>query len=312
MSCTATPQQVQGFGCAIAEYLSGHRGKLNGFHWRIEESCVQAAVRRKLLPCMSVEGGFAETMQLRQAVAERAREVQAQEQLPRRVEDLADLASFVISGWGNLKGSGEQTIRGFAERFTGIGVPFEHVRSAADLQAAVSPRKRRGLFSFSGIASWSKWLSFVWNDWALIYDARIAFALDAIHFMCKVDAPVFPVPVGRNPLLANFDAQSSAVFAWVARCIGANLSAFETRTQVVNAVAPKNEAYGYYLAVMVEAHRLLWPSLESRPLVHTEMLLFKLSIEDIADDFACEMLARLAPPAHPTGEPDQTCDTTSC
>lgn len=312
MSRVPTTEHVQAFGRAVADYLSVHRSKLNGFHWRIEASCGQEGVRRELLSCMSVEGGFAETMQLRQAVAARAREIQAQAELPRRMEDLADLARFVISDWGSLNGNLQKTIDRYAERFTGIHIPFDIIRSAAELQAAVPPRKRRGLFSFSGVASWSKWLSFVWNDWALIYDARIAFALDAIHFNCKVDAPVFPVPVGRNPLLANFDAQSSAAFAWVAWSVGANLSASETRSRLVNAVAPEKEAYGYYLAVMAEAYQLLWPSFESRPLVHTEMLLFMISIEDIADDFAREMLARLAPPAHPMREAERTCDSASC
>ncbi len=217
----------------------------------------------------------------------------------------------MISDWGNLNGNGSQTIKDYAERFTGIDVPFDHVRSAVDLQAAVPLRKRRGLFGFSGVASWSKWLNFVWNDWALIYDVRIAFALDAVHFICKVDAPVFPVPVGRNPLLANFDAQSSAVFAWLAHYVDESLPPSEIRTQLPNAVAPEKDAYCYYLAVMAEAHRLLWPSHQSRPLVHTEMLLFILSIEEIADDFAREMLVRLAPLAHARREAVRTCDTAS-
>jgi hypothetical protein len=77
-------------------------------------------------------------------------------QLPRRAEDLADLARFVISDWGSLKGNNPQTIFDYVERFTGIEVPFGQICSAAQLQAAVPPRKQRGLFRFAGIASWSK------------------------------------------------------------------------------------------------------------------------------------------------------------
>ncbi|MBR8347489.1 hypothetical protein [Burkholderia ambifaria] len=310
MGSVPTPHQVQAFGRAIVDYLSVHRDKLNGFHWPIEPRCVQEAARRKLLSGMSIKGGFAETMQLRRAVAVRAREIQAEAQLPRRVEDLADLASFVISDWGNLNGNGPQTIKGYAERFTGIEIPFDDIRCAADLRAAVPPRKRPGLFRFSGIASWSKWLNFVWNDWALIYDARIAFALDAVHFIYKVDAPVFPVPPGRNPRLANLDAQSSAAFSRLANYADESFPASEISNRLVNALVPGKDVYGYYLAVMAEVHRLLWPARESSPLVHTEMLLFMLSIEEIADDFAREMLMRLAPQALPTGEVDRTCDTT--
>ncbi|WP_042302646.1 hypothetical protein [Paraburkholderia kururiensis] len=297
MSNAPTQQEVQVFGSAIAEYLSGYRDKLNAFHWPIESKCLEGAVRRKLLSGMSVEGGFAETMQLRRAVAVRAREIQACEQFPKRIEDLADLAKFVISDWGGLSGNDAQTIVNYAQRFTGIEVPFDDVCCASDLRAAVLPRRQRGLFSFGGIASWSKWLNFVWNDWALIYDARIAFALDAVHFISKIDAPIFPVPPGRNPRLANFDAQGSAAFGWLANYARERLADADISARLKAAMMPESEAYSYYLAVMVEAHRLLWPLSERRPLVHTEMLLFKLSIENLADDFAREMLVRLSTPA---------------
>ncbi|AHE27158.1 hypothetical protein [Burkholderia pseudomallei] len=297
MSSAPIQQQVQAFGRAIAEYLSGYRNKLNGFHWPIESKCVEEAARRKLLSGMSVEGGFAETMQLRQAVAVRAREIQAWVPFPKRIEDLADLAKFVISDWGNLNGNDAQTIVDYAQRFTGIEVPFDDVRCVSDLRAAVLPKRQRGLFRFAGIASWSKWLNFVWNDWALIYDARIAFALDAVHFISRIDAPIFPVPPGRNPRLANFDAQGSAAFGWLANYAHERLAGSEISARLEAAMVPESEAYSYYLAVMAEAHRLLWPLSERRPLVHTEMLLFKLSIEDIADDFAREMLVRLSTPA---------------
>ncbi|ALC55770.1 hypothetical protein AMS56_02505 [Burkholderia pseudomallei] len=297
MSSAPTQQQVQAFGRAIAEYLSGHRNRLNDFHWPIESKCVEEAARRNLLPGMPVEGGFAETMQLRRAVAARAREIQARMPFQKRIDDLADLAKFVISDWGNLNGNDAQTIVDYAQRFTGIDVPFDDVRCVSDLRAAVLPRRQRGLFRFAGIASWSKWLNFVWNDWALIYDARIAFALDAVHFISKVDAPIFPVPPGRNPRLANFDAQGSAAFGRLANYSHERLAGSEISARLEAAMVPEREAYSYYLAVMAEVHGLLWPSSESKPLVHTEMLLFKLSIEDIADDFAREMLVRLSTPA---------------
>lgn len=295
MNIAPTPQHVQAFGRAIAAYLSTRCHKLKSFQWPIAEKCVQVAIRRGLLPGIPFGGGFAETMQLRQAVAARAREIQAQAQLSQRLEPLAELASFVIADWGNLNGNDPKTILGYAERFTGIDVLFDQIRAPADLQAAVPPRRRHELFRFAGIASWSKWLNFVWNDWALIYDSRIAFALDAVHFICKVNAPVFPVPAGRNPLLTHLNAQSCAAFAWLASYAGARPSRDQMSAWMANAVAPEKDAYVYYLAVMAEAHRLLWPTNESRPLVHTEMLLFMLSIEDIAHDFARELLVRLAP-----------------
>ena len=295
MNIAPTPRHVQAFGRAIAAYLSGRRHKLKSFQWPIAEKCVQAAMRLNLLPGMPAGGGVAGTMLLRQAVARQAREIQAQVELPQRLKPLAELASFVIADWGNLNGNDPKTIQGYAERFTGIEVPFDEIRTPADLQTAVSSRSQNGLFRFAGIASWSKWLNFVWSDWALIYDSRIAFALDAVHFICRVNAPVFPVPVGRNPLFTHLNAQSCAAFAWLASYAGAKPSRDHLGAWMATAVASERDTYVYYLAVMAEVHRLLWPANESRPLVHTEMLLFVLSIEDIAHDFAREMLTRLAP-----------------
>ncbi|MNP96600.1 hypothetical protein D3C85_91870 [compost metagenome] len=222
-----------------------------------------------------------------------------------RVQELAGLAKFVISDWGGVNGNLPETLEEYASRFTDIDTGFDAVVDHESLRSAVRPRSRRGLYKFGGIASWSKWLSFVWNDWALIYDARIAFALNAIHFIQAVNAPVLPVPPGRNGLLASLDAESAAAFAWlgsygsacpardemVAVSVGKTSKDDPLRAWLNKAVVPDQDAYAYYLDVMAEAHRQLWQ--EERPLVHTEMLLFKISIAEIAQDFIAEMLARL-------------------
>jgi len=295
MSAAPTPQHAKAFGSSVAAYLASHRHKLNNFSWPMTEGCFNTAVELKLLSGPSVEGGFAETMQLRQAVAERALEIQKVVANPLRDAKLAELAGFVIAGWGNLNGNDPKTIGKYVARFTGIELPFSEIRCAEDLRAAVKPRSRRHLFAFKGVASWSKWLSFIWGDWALIYDARIAFALDAIHFIHGIDAPVFPVPSGRNPLLAHFDARSCASFSWLARRSQEPPALDEMPSWMASAVVQEKYAYSYYLAVMAETHHLLWPAHARPPLVHTEMLLFSLSIKDIAADFCAEMLTRFQP-----------------
>jgi hypothetical protein len=77
-------------------------------------------------------------------------------------------------------------------------------------------------------------------------------------------------------------------------------------------MAAEKDAYCYYLAVMEAAHSLLWPSDESRPLVHTETLLFMLSISVIANDFAREMLARLGPQTCAVVEIERILDAAAC
>jgi hypothetical protein len=300
-----TTSQAVAFGREVARYLSTCRHRLDDYSWGMEESCIAAARARGLLSDHDFGGGFAETLELRQAVAQRAREIQAGMKGATRVQELAGLAKFVISDWGGVNGNLPETLEEYASRFTDIDTGFDAVVDHESLRSAVRPRSRRGLYKFGGIASWSKWLSFVWNDWALIYDARIAFALNAIHFIQAVNAPVLPVPPGRNGLLASLDAESAAAFAWlgsygsacpardemVAVSVGKTSKDDPLRAWLNKAVVPDQDAYAYYLDVMAEAHRQLWQ--EERPLVHTEMLLFKISIAEIAQDFIAEMLARL-------------------
>ena len=157
--------------------------------------------------------------------------------------------------------------------------------------------KQQGiLWQFTNIASWSKWLNFVWPEWALIYDARIAFGLNAIHFLRRLDTPVFPQPPGRNSLLGNLDAQALAVL----------------RRNAVRQETPPNDAkeaakwfqrqqfrpphaYPIYLEVMSQAHELLWADKEPKPpLVHTEMLLFRVSANQLALKFARAVMKALA------------------
>lgn len=300
-----TTSQAVAFGREVAAYLSTYRHRLDDYNWGMTESCIAAARARGLLSDLGFEGGFAETLELRQAVAVRAREIQAGKQGTARVQELSGLAKFVISDWGGLNGNRAETIDAYASRFTDIEPEFGEIVDHESLRSAVRLRNKRELYKFGGIASWSKWLSFVWNDWALIYDARIAFALDAIHLIRAVNAPVLPVPPGRNGLLASLDAESAAALAWQGRygsacpareemapvSVGKTSKDDPLRAWFNKAVVPDQDAYAYYLDVMAEAHRQLWQ--DDRPLVHTEMLLFKISIAEIAQDFIVEMLARL-------------------
>jgi len=291
MKMTPTRQEVEAFGRAISEYLSNHVSKLDGFNWPIGKKCVETAISLDLLSEEPVDGGFAETMRLRSAVAMRARDIQARSSAGIRIQALGNLARFVITDWGGVR-NGEGTIEEFARRFTAMDRAFDQITSVAHLTDAVDTRKRGDLFNLKGIASWSKWISFVWSDWALIYDARIAFALNVIHFLHGVDAPVFPVPTGRNTWLSALDAESSAAFAWLGKRIEVRPGQKELVQAMTDALVSKQLTYTYYLDVMEAAHKHLW-SQRNTPLLHTEMLLFSLSTGEIADDFAWAMLQRL-------------------
>jgi hypothetical protein len=278
---------IKAFAQAVAAVLREYEGELRSYDWEIGEGVLKY-VDQEL--GITAPGGsvFQQTMRLRENISQDAQANWTQR------NRLVRLADFVVRRWDALDGNADETIEDYVDRFREIACAPEHVRSHATL---FDRAKRQGtLWQFKNIASWSKWLNFVWPEWALIYDARIAFGLNAIHFLQGLETPVFPQPPGRNSLLGNLDAEALAILR---RC-------------AVRGEMPPNDAkkaakwfqqrqfksahaYPIYLEVMGRAHELLWAHSDPKPpLVHTEMLLFRVSANQLALEFARAVLGALA------------------
>ena len=296
-----TEDQVKVFGKSLGEYLKSYKESLDGYTWDMQESCIKKAKEMGLMTVDDMQGGFKETVKLRQSVADRARKI-CFENSNNRANELTELASFVIKDWGALGGNKLETISGYAQRFTGPTVSISSIHSYQDLLQAVAPVRSSLVFKMEGIASWSKWISFIWSDWALIYDARIAFTLNAIHFISDLQVPVFIEPPGRNTLLEGFNAQSSAVLNAMALTKKQEKYSYLQMEQVklikkqmASFTIQKKSVYLYYLEVMKEAHQWLWEdAASSTPLLHTEMLLFKISTDEVVKDYVTQVLTKFS------------------
>lgn len=75
---------------------------------------------------------------------------------------------------------------------------FSSLKGIAEIPVGFQPR-------FQQISSWSKWASIVCPDWACIYDARVAYSLNAITYLMGAEHPIFPMPEGRNTRLKMLD-----------------------------------------------------------------------------------------------------------
>jgi len=288
---SATQEHCDVMGEAVAEFLRPRQQALHTFDWKITPAAIKAAVALRLLPEKPEGDVFSMTARLRAAVAERVRSFGPSD--PKREDRLHELARFVVSDWGGLRRNSPKTLHGYVQRYTAHVDDFDAVTSARALHARVSAAHQSPVFPLEGIASWSKWLNFVWPEWALIYDARIAFALNAILLMRDIDAPAFPVPVGRNATLGHFSAQTSACLAWHARRGSRPPKSKAIATWMESAMVKDVDTYEYYLAVMNAAHRRLWRD-EQTPLVHTEMLLFSRSVLEVVEDYVAFELTRHA------------------
>lgn len=151
-------------------------------------------------------------------------------------------------------------------------------------------RSTRLRFPFEGIASWSKWLALT-NNWAAIYDARVAYSINAIHYLCTADRKILPIPPGRNETMRMMDSSTLALSAALARRPeSVSMSAKQIRTALF---VPKPQAYSTYLEWIADAHAQLWADAPLTPLSHTEMLLFAMADNQIFD----QLKARFAIPA---------------
>lgn len=272
------------FGDAVAQYLEPLRNSLKDYRWKMG-SGVATAAQELGLAKINTNGGLTATHALRAEVARKARQLHSLPLNERRA-GLEALCGFVIKTWGSLHSNKDETIAEFAANFTSAKISDFSSVTSLDVLCA----QTQCSFSFNGISSWSKWLNFVWSDWALIYDARIAFALNAIHFIKNVNARAFPVPTGRDKLLSTIDTQTLAALNYL------KFNGKKIPELAVNPINPKadkeplnaladwlklglieeSQTYAYYLAVMVRVREVMqWEG--PLALVECEMLLYYVS-----------------------------------
>lgn len=274
-------EEANRFGDAVAAYLKPHRHELKDYAWPMSPKA-RTTARELGFSVSDTDGGALATHELRKAVAQRVREIHRLSGAEREA-GMAVLCGFVVRVWGGLSSNRDETVASYSRVFLDTCPP-----DLSEIQSAGQLRSHAGCsFPFKGISSWSKWLNFIWSDWALIYDARIAFALNAIHFRDGVDARAFRVPEGRDALLSKIDTQSLAGLRYLKRR-GEQVPGPATDNRKLvrwmeGALTPEAETYEYYLRVMQRARDVLHQH-EPCSLVDTEMLLFYLSNRQVVRD----------------------------
>ena len=62
---------------------------------------------------------------------------------------------------------------------------------------------------FGSVSSWSKYLSVAYPDWAHIYDARVAYSINAIIYLNNAfDSKLWPIPAGVNSRMGLIDIET--------------------------------------------------------------------------------------------------------
>ena len=227
----------------IAEYLSKYVSRIDElYRWSFKEEIP----RREFGFSFCGKTPFQRTLELKQQISKAAEGASSEEEKGR-------LATYFIKDWGGIAKISD--VREIVSRFNSVA--FSKALCKAD-------------FGFKKISSWSKWLSVVCPKWACIYDARVAYSLNAINYISGAKHKIFPMPEGRNTQINILDVATLLL---------------SRKLSVADSIEPKaikkrhffseSAAYETYTAVIHKVHSLLWGS--SSPCQFSEMLLFSLA-----------------------------------
>lgn len=249
----------------VAEYLRPLKDGLPScYDWNFDH---ERAAREFGL---SFQGGtsFDRTLELKSGLRQLVKETDCQAEHGR-------VATYFIKVWGGIT------------RFSKIDetlIRFAYMKGSAAPPADYNP-------SFQTISSWSKWASIVCPDWACIYDARVAYSLNAINFLDGGKHPIFPSPEGRNTRLKMLDISTLILNKKLERSQPQVPGASDPKTIRKNHFISEFNAYVVYLALVSKVSQELWG--DTNHIHEVEMLLFSLADADIYAD----VFNRLANPA---------------
>jgi hypothetical protein len=227
----------------VAEYLSKYKNRIDQLYtFPFNEDIPRNEFGFRFFG----KTAFKKTLELKEQVSLAARNAGSDEEKER-------LATYFIKEWGKIaKVSG---VREIVTRFNSVA--FCEAPCNAD-------------FAFKKISSWSKWISIICPKWACIYDARVAYSLNAINYISGAKHNIFPMPDGRNTRINILDVTTLL--------LNKRLSPTDTsepKSIKKSHFVGESVAYEKYIELIHNVSPLLWNS--SVPCQFTEMLLFSLA-----------------------------------
>jgi hypothetical protein len=103
-------------------------------------------------------------------------------------DDLKLLAEYFIREWGGVSGFDASSLVG----------KYKKISFSKEMPINFD-------FDFKNISSWSKWLCIICPAWAVIYDARVAYSINAINYLTGSKYKIFPMPESRNAKINFLD-----------------------------------------------------------------------------------------------------------
>lgn len=233
----------------IANYLNGKKDQVAKLYaWKFNE----AIPLERFKITVAGNSWYDKTISLKQ---------QLRRYLTENPDSHGHVADYFIKGWGGIKG-----FRKSAE----VVKSFSHLQGKDQRPAAFNP-------DFESVSSWSKWAALVCPNWACIYDARVAYSINAINYLNGGDGKIYPAPPGRNTRLQLVDVVTLLLMKKLTK----DSSSDPKDIALAHFIEEKN-VYVEYLDLVTSVSEKIWGD---RSKFHdVEMLLFSLADKEIYSD----------------------------
>lgn len=143
---------------------------------------------------------------------------------------------------------------------------------------------------FTRIASLSKVLAFMYPDRYIIYDSRVAYAINWIILSENAGLKHFPVPLGRNSKMSAFDMNVLIRIKNMQHYLPVNRKDLGNRKFISNVdkhlFIDDDDAYMGLVALVKQINQILWMGdvEKEQNLYFTEMLLFSIADREVYAD----------------------------
>ncbi|UVL81121.1 hypothetical protein LOY24_13625 [Pseudomonas putida] len=247
---------------AVAEYLRDQKDLLPSLYdWKFDD----AHAAKLFGISFAGQDWFQKTLELKEDLRSRVRSTAC-------AAVHGDVATYFIKKWGGI-------------------TRFSKVSETLELFAQYQGQKLMPLDfkpSFERISSWSKWASIVCPEWACIYDARVAYSLNAINYLNGGGHPIFPMPEGRNTRLQMLDITTLLLQE---RLQTGELS--DPKSLRKRHYLPDRDVYVRYLELTRDVSMKLWN--DTAHIHEVEMLLFSLADGQVYQDVFDRTARKKAP-----------------
>lgn len=250
----------------IVDYLTPYKGQLEALYpWNtpsdqqvkiIENMGVISGEQSQYL--YSAENAFARNVILKEILNKVLKNEKAKDK--RLV-----IYSWIIREWGGIYGGNVENYYSKIDKF---------LSDYSDIKS----------IEFDNIASVSKVLSFSEPKEYIIYDSRVAYALNWILLKTNASDKYFPIPEGRNSKLRAYDLATLIRLKNITYTTQKKDNSKVIANMDKAVFIEKSKAYTEMCDIMKRVNALLWDNEKKEFPFYTEMLLFSLADTLVFDD----------------------------